>query len=146
AEPSGERVEHGREVVAGAAGEVEHQARPAGVEPRGQFGDRVGDWLVVPAAEEAHPRHDHRGTVAGPRAALPADQADVALPRDVEAVPAVAGHLVRTDAHRPGADGAADVRGDGRERPPLVKDSGAARPATHDAKTIRRRGPTTRSG
>jgi hypothetical protein len=60
-------------------------------------------------------------------------------------VPAVAGDLVRADADQPGADGAADVRGDGRKRPPLVKDSSAARPATHDAKTIRQRGPTTRS-
>ena len=67
-------------------------------------------------------------------------------PRDVEAVPAAAGDLVRAHQDRPGADGAAHVRRDGRERPPPAKDFGAAGPATHDAKTIRGRGPTSRSG
>lgn len=114
--PVRQGVQDAGEIVAGPAGQVDHQAGPARILPCGERPHGRRERRVVTAGEEPFARRDHRGGVGrtGPRPA--GHEVDVALTGDVEAMSAAAGQAAAAQVQRPGADRAAKVRDDRRKR------------------------------
>jgi hypothetical protein len=127
--PSGQRVQHRGEVVPGSACQVDDDpgvtfrlVRRGGSGPGPgcvrlgcRFREGGGQRSVVPAAQELLARGHHRGAVRGSGAGPARGEVHVALPGDVETVPAPAGDLARLQAGRPGADRAAQRAAHGRQ-------------------------------
>jgi hypothetical protein len=86
------------QVVPGSGAEIGHAAGtlrggtglPVTDEGRGGVGQGCGDGREMPETEELAAGAHHRGRVAGACGSSRLEQADIALPRDVEAVPGVA--------------------------------------------------------
>ena len=110
-----EAIEHAREVPAGPRAQV-HDRAAAVERVLEQVGERGRERLEVAGGEEALARGDHVGAVSGRSGAAARHQAEVALARDVERMPARAGDRPGAPLQRAAAGGAAEHREDLVER------------------------------